>query len=103
MSNIEISKIPKCVFCGKENIELYQNYNSPLYQNFFHDGTVDLFVPGYGSKFDNSNLIIGFCDDFLEKKINSNLILNIGEISYKKSIPPPTQMIREGENPDKNK
>ena len=72
----------KCCICEKD-LEA-TNYAHQDLSNFFKDAMVDnghvsIIVPSYGSDYDNSKLVVAFCDECIFDKLSDRLILTIKE------------------------
>jgi rubredoxin len=72
----------KCIVCGNEIKELEPEPKDsiPPYVGMWDDATVELIIPGYGSKRDGQRLIIGLCDGCIEDGIKSGSIHLVNEV-----------------------
>ncbi len=81
--------MPKCIVCGKdkitptypENMKLVRKrfrYTPIKMYNHFNtsNGVVAYIEPGYGSKFDGDEIVIGICDDCLTEAIEWKSVLH---------------------------
>ena len=62
----------KCVVCKKE-LRILHNDGNPA-TSCWHDGAVDNFIAGYGSKYDTTHFIVGICDDCLDDLVGCDII-----------------------------
>jgi len=74
----------KCFGCGKTLRRVWEDEGSVEGEirkisepevDAWDDGGVHLFVPGYGSQHDMDKIIIGICDDCIDKGLNEGTLI----------------------------
>lgn len=65
----------KCVCCGKLLKRLHKDAIHAPEIDMWNNAGVHTFVPGYGSRYDMTEMIIGICDDCIEQKIKEGLLI----------------------------
>ena len=65
----------KCIVCDKEFDRCFSNQEFPEETSAWSKGIVDCMVGGFGSRYDMCELIVGICDECLEKKIQEGIII----------------------------
>jgi hypothetical protein len=67
----------KCISCGKELIRVFHGNTRtiPPEQDAWCEAVVHIVVGGYGSRHDMSELVVGICDDCVDRKVKEGKIL----------------------------
>ena len=64
----------KCICCGRKLKFLYKGLYEPEV-DMWNNAGVHQFVPGYGSRHDSKEFIVGICDDCLTKKLEDGSVI----------------------------
>jgi len=65
----------KCIICDKEFDRCFSDPEFPEETSAWSEAVVDCIIGGYGSRHDMCELIVGICDDCLDKKIQEGTII----------------------------
>ena len=71
----------KCICCGKKLKVFDESFNSPANKAAWDDCLVDAVEAGFGSKHDSITLLIGICDDCIDKKLADKSLIPVEDVN----------------------
>ena len=66
----------KCICCG-EKLKFIGHGDFDPSVDMWQKAGVHQFVPGFGSRYDSTEFVVGICDDCLTKKLEDGLIIKV--------------------------
>jgi len=66
-----------CLVCGKDLNRLAADLTTKPESDMWENALVDRITAGYGSKYDNSDFLVGLCDECIKDRISKGYLMEV--------------------------